>query len=143
MPPQILLPSNHKPLFARESELFKQSSMKERIFSKQNMHENTTLTSEKTWLKGCATIKTPFTQPWSTLIWTPLYHLGAPREVVVREHDAPGPRGARLRVLLGRVVDEGAAVVDGEALQAVVQPRLGQVLADVEQLRPREDVLLQ
>ena len=87
-------------------------------------------------------IKPPFTQPWSTLIWTPLYHLGAPREVVVREHDAPGPRGARLRVL-GRVVDEGAAVVDGEALQAVVEARLGQVLPDVQQLRPRQDVLLQ
>ena len=61
------------------------------------------------------------------------HHLGAPREVVVREHDSPGPGGAGLRVL-GGVVDEGAAVVDGEALQAVVQPRLGQVLADVEQL---------
>ena len=60
----------------------------------------------------------------------------------MREHDSPGPGGAGLRVL-GGVVDEGAAVVDGEALQAVVQPRLGQVLADVEQLRPREDVLLQ
>ena len=59
----------------------------------------------------------------------------------MREHDAPGPGGAGLRVL-GGVVDEGAAVVDGEALQAVVQPRLGQVLADVEQLRPREYVLL-
>ena len=47
----------------------------------------------------------------------------------MREHDAPGPCGARL--LLWRVVDEGAAVVDGEALEAVVQPRLGQVLADV------------
>ena len=58
----------------------------------------------------------------------------------MREHAAPGPRGAAL--LLGRVVDEGAAVVDGEALQAVVEARLGQVLPDVQQLRPRQDVLL-
>ena len=69
------------------------------------------------------------------------HHLRAPREVVVREHAAPGPGCAAL--LLGRVVDEGAAVVDGEALQAVVEARLGQVLADVQQLRPRQDVLLQ
>ena len=59
----------------------------------------------------------------------------------MREHAAPGPGGAAL--LLGRVVDEGAAVVDGEALQAVVEARLGQVLPDVQQLRPRQDVLLQ
>ena len=59
----------------------------------------------------------------------------------MREHAAPGPGCAAL--LLGRVVDEGAAVVDGEALQAVVEARLGQVLPDVQQLRPRQDVLLQ
>ena len=59
----------------------------------------------------------------------------------MREHAAPGPGGAAL--LLGRVVDEGAAVVDGEALEAVVQPRFREVLANVQQLRPRQDVLLQ
>jgi hypothetical protein len=55
----------------------------------------------------------------------------------VREHDPP-----RRRTRLGRVVHKGAAVVDSDAFEAVIKARLGKVLANVQELRPGQDVLL-
>ena len=63
-------------------------------------------------------------------------HFGAPCDVVVREHDAG------LRAVADRGVDEGAAVVDGDAFEAVVQAGLGKLVAHFYQLFPGQNVLL-
>ena len=55
----------------------------------------------------------------------------------MREHDSLG----RTRRRPGGV-DERAAVVDGDAFHTVLKPGLRELLADLDQLVPRENVFL-
>ena len=64
------------------------------------------------------------------------YHFCGPREVVVREHDALGGAGS----VVG--VHEGAALIDGNPLDPVLQPLLRDLFANLHQLIPGQDVLL-